>query len=160
MLVIFIVFQVFSIEYQRLYERGITHQELMDFMVGKGYTLRANVTSAHDFIYVKNGYLDHVKLFNGLDVGAWEVSINSSILLVLYSCLLALYEIDIKWTSIRRIRNHDGFNWQLVQPSKAGTFQTNQSQQKNMLTNMNSSRNAAVDSSFCVRLHLLCFSVL
>ena len=65
-------FQVFSIEFQRLYERGHTPRELMDFMVRKGYRNRANVTTswgtANDFIFVKNGYLEHVPLFDVRDL--------------------------------------------------------------------------------------------
>ena len=60
--------QVFSIEFQRLGERGHTSEELMDFMSKRGYKNRANVTksygTANDFLYVKEGYLEDIQLFN------------------------------------------------------------------------------------------------
>ena len=65
-------FQVFSIEFQRLYERGHTPRELMDFMVAKGYKNRANVSTswgtANDFVFVKEGYLEDVELYNVRDM--------------------------------------------------------------------------------------------
>ena len=61
-------YQVFSIEFQRLKDRHETKEGLMQFMVGKGYKNRSNVTSTtgrvNDFVFVKDGYLEHVDLFN------------------------------------------------------------------------------------------------
>ena len=60
--------QVFSVEFQRLGERHDTKYDLMQFMLGKGYKNRSNVTSStsrvNDYIFVKEGYLEHIPLFN------------------------------------------------------------------------------------------------
>ena len=43
-------------------------KELVDFMTEKGYTIRATVSSVppvtfvNDFIFVKNGFKEHIKL--------------------------------------------------------------------------------------------------
>ena len=55
-------------EFQRLRERHDSNNDLMQFMLSKGYKNRSNVTSTtgkvNDFIFVKEGYLEHIPLFN------------------------------------------------------------------------------------------------
>ena len=61
-------FKVFSIEFQRLNDRKESKEGLMRFMLGKGYKNRSNVTSntgkVNDYIFIKEGYLEDVPLFN------------------------------------------------------------------------------------------------
>ena len=66
--ILIFVLQVFSVEFQRLNQRMETKTSLLNFMRQNGYRNRSNVTSTtrkvNDFIFVKEGYLEEIYLFN------------------------------------------------------------------------------------------------